>query len=249
MQFLKSIRERKQVHHYQTGMPCHAMGHVLMQPLLTRNAKFHCSYRPQTTFEPFSKNLEDIDNNHVKQLREKLMAYTFDIQWIKCKENLIAHAFSRAPVFSPTQEDHCCKTISPPKITTELQPFLDAAQSDDGYKSIIHALLNNSDPKKRHPSHPAIFWLHMHCQDASCHYKISDRSTSPMVSSMSFLMPSDQIWAHNFVRYLTASAMIIYLHMSLLLHTILSQMALLKPQFNLSNSCLRKLPKLKKILI
>ncbi len=94
------------------------------------------------------------------------MPYTFDIQRTKGKNNLVADALSRAPVFAPSPEDHHCrKRISSPKITAELQPFLDAAQSDDDYKSIVQALLNNTDPKQLHPSHPvhsyANVWNHL----------------------------------------------------------------------------------------
>ncbi len=84
------------------------------------------------------------------------MSYTFDLQWVNGKNNVIADALSRTPVFSPTQEDHCCcKAMSPTTITAELQPFLDAAQLDKDYESIVHALLTDTDPKYLHPSHSA----------------------------------------------------------------------------------------------
>ncbi len=94
------------------------------------------------------------------------MSYTFDLQWVNSKNNVIADALSRAPVFSPTQEDHrCCKAISPTTITAELQPFLDAVQVDNDFKSIVNALLTNADPKQLHPSHPpqsyANIWNHL----------------------------------------------------------------------------------------
>ncbi len=72
----------------------------------------------------FSKNLEDIVNSCLKWFREKLMPYTFDMQWTKGKNNLIADALSRAPVFSPSPEDHhYCKTILPRKSLQNFNLF------------------------------------------------------------------------------------------------------------------------------
>ena len=77
------------------------------------------------------------------------MSYTFDLQWVNGKNNVIADALSRAPICSPTQEDHCCcKAISPTTITAELKPFLDSAQLDNDYQSIVNALLTDANPKQ-----------------------------------------------------------------------------------------------------
>ena len=44
-----------------------------------------------------TKNLDDLDNPRLQQMREKVMGFNFNIEWIAGKSNLIADALSRTP--------------------------------------------------------------------------------------------------------------------------------------------------------
>ena len=54
----------------------------------------------------FRKEIQAITNRRLQRFRERLMPFTFDVEWRAGKTNLIADAFSRSPVGKPTLEDH-----------------------------------------------------------------------------------------------------------------------------------------------
>ena len=53
----------------------------------------------------FQKDLFDIGNPRLQRIREKLVEYTFTVDWVPGKTHHIADALSRAPLFSPEDED------------------------------------------------------------------------------------------------------------------------------------------------
>jgi hypothetical protein len=111
----------------------------------------------------FNKNLSDIENPRMLKYREKLTPYQFNITWIPGKVNLIADALSRAPVFSPQEEDEeeaAAKVyhISVSKLDTSdiaLRKIIEIAQEDQEYQAVINLILCDKNPKKVDPVHPA----------------------------------------------------------------------------------------------
>ena len=54
-----------------------------------------------TDHKPFvgicNKNLDDLDNPCLQRMREKIIGYNFQLEWIAGKPNLLADALSRTP--------------------------------------------------------------------------------------------------------------------------------------------------------
>ena len=106
----------------------------------------------------FNKAIQDIDNNRLQRLREKVLGYTFDVVWSPGKEHFIADALSRAPHFNPEEmESVFCNAVLVNSIQDDpaLQELYDAALEDENYQLIIEAILNDKHPSILPPSHPA----------------------------------------------------------------------------------------------
>ena len=120
----------------------------------------------------FSKPMHMEDNPRLLRIREKLVAYSFDIHWTAGKTHLIADALSRAPVFTPSEEDeddemvgctnHCYRISSAP----QLKFIFDAAAADPNYNDVMDALRSGLSPKKLPTSHPARPFFNV-CHDLS----------------------------------------------------------------------------------
>ena len=110
----------------------------------------------------FAKPLADITNPRLQRLRHQVAGYRFDVQWLPGKDNVIADALSRAPVFPPdvtevedrTEEDNYVNKTTVEK-DMQLQPLLQAARCDEAYVALLDALENGKDIKDLPPSHPA----------------------------------------------------------------------------------------------
>lgn len=104
----------------------------------------------------FAKSLDQIDNSRLQRMREKMVAYTFEVKWNAGKDHQIADALSRAPVFAATDNEDtvnevlCNAVASDPK----LQPLFDAA-TDPAYQAVVQALRAGKHPRNLPPSHPA----------------------------------------------------------------------------------------------
>ena len=106
----------------------------------------------------FKKALTDIENNRLLRFREKLTDFSFVLEYVPGKTHLIADALSRAPVFSPPEEEMISANIAMVnKLAADpaLQHFYDAAASDPFYSEIVTALLAGKSPAVLPPSHPA----------------------------------------------------------------------------------------------
>ena len=51
------------------------------------------------------RDLDSIQNTRLQRITTKLLGYSFKVQWIPGKKQVIADALSRAPVFQPEEED------------------------------------------------------------------------------------------------------------------------------------------------
>ncbi len=118
----------------------------------------------------FKKDLGDIPNPRLQRLREKVAEYTFDVEWIAGKDNLVADALSRAPVFPPDDDEElgeaelnvCLATTAGEDADDKddaedpmLEFLLDAARLDHDYQKVLAALQNGQDVQRLPPDHPA----------------------------------------------------------------------------------------------
>ena len=106
----------------------------------------------------FLKPLHEIENARLLRFREKLAHFSFSVEYVPGKNHLIADALSRAPVFSPPeQEVISINTLLANKLASDpaLQKFYDAAVKDFDYSSVVTALVNGKSPATLPPNHPA----------------------------------------------------------------------------------------------
>ena len=110
----------------------------------------------------WEKPLADLHNDRLYKFREKLVDYSFDLEWTSGKSHLIADALSRAPVF-PGEEDpdlneqaqSFCQRIEECPATETL---LHEAAHDEGYKLLIKHLSAGASPKSTSTLKP---WAHV----------------------------------------------------------------------------------------
>ena len=53
----------------------------------------------------FKNDIFKLDNARLMRIREKMIPYNFKVTWIEGKQNAIADALSRAPVFPAEEEE------------------------------------------------------------------------------------------------------------------------------------------------
>ena len=109
----------------------------------------------------FTKDMSTIENVRLRNYREKLTEFTFQLQWREGKTHFIADALSRAPVFpanepqgSTDTEEEVCKATSQYKVDPKLAPLVEAAAADDNYKLLIQGLLSEKSANSLPASHP-----------------------------------------------------------------------------------------------
>ena len=91
----------------------------------------------------FAKDLGEIPNPRLQRFRERLLPYTFHLEWTPGKQHLIADALSRAPVDSPDTFDIMDSTTDSVQITKlhnqacYFTPILESAKSDPEYQSLL----------------------------------------------------------------------------------------------------------------
>ena len=94
----------------------------------------------------YNKNLLDLNNPCLQRMREKVMGYNFQLEWIAGKTNLIADALSCTPKFTnnsdkETNISHRC-FIDSSNIPINLKEVADNANHT--YKDLV-ASISNSD--------------------------------------------------------------------------------------------------------
>ena len=121
--------------------------------------KFHILTDHRPLVGTFEKPLADILNPRLMRFRERLMPFSFDVTWTPGKSHLIADALSRAPLFSPPEEENeavksvIAASVSP--IDPALAPFYEAAASDRAYQQCIQAIKDDVPLKSLPPEHAA----------------------------------------------------------------------------------------------
>ena len=100
----------------------------------------------------FTKPLVELENARLARLREKLAGYTFTIEWTPGKDNLIADALSRAPVFPAPEEEEeegednavCRRVLADDPA---FDGILAAAAEDRHYQRLIAAVMSGDSSR------------------------------------------------------------------------------------------------------
>ena len=130
-----------------------------------RKCEFYLRGNPHTTtvltdHRPleglFRKNLSDVSNSRVQRLREKLVGLDLRVRFVPGKDNIIADALSRAPLFPAPEEEpaKCCAVGATSKLGANLSTI--TADIDEDYKAVVaawHKRLPN--PTSLGNEHPA----------------------------------------------------------------------------------------------
>ena len=92
----------------------------------------------------FRKDISEVENRRLQRFREKIVDYSFTVEWVEGKTHLIADALSRSPV--DTANDQAFLTVR--SVLHSLDPQLDsmraAAASCPLYQRLLHAVQNMS---------------------------------------------------------------------------------------------------------
>ena len=106
------------------------------------------------------RDLDSIQNTRLQRITAKLLGYNFKVQWIPGKNQVVADALSRYPVFQPESEDQADVLVQVLKVH-EMDPALklifDAAEKDEEYQQIIAAISAGKPVKDLQKGHPG--WM------------------------------------------------------------------------------------------
>ena len=107
------------------------------------------------------KNLDAVNNTRIQRMMSKLLGYSFRVEWVAGKKHEIADALSRAPVFSPEEQDNFDVLVQFLKIEDmdpALKDLLNQAENDQDYQSIVQALNDGKNVNNLPMDHPALFF-------------------------------------------------------------------------------------------
>ena len=105
-----------------------------------------------------AKNLAEIENPRLQRLREKLLPYSFSLQYIEGASNCVADALSRAPIERPLSYDPVFHEISLCRaVYTDplLDSFKKTASLDQNYQLVLTALKDRKTLGNLPTWHPA----------------------------------------------------------------------------------------------
>ena len=107
----------------------------------------------------FQKDLPDIDNPRLLNLREKIQHYNFKVHWVAGKTHYIADALSRFPIFNPDPKNDeevvfdavsCLRVSKDPAIA-----IIEEINNDKRYLATLEAIYDDADPATLPADHPA----------------------------------------------------------------------------------------------
>ena len=114
-----------------------------------------------------NKEIRDIDNPRIQKIREKLMKFSFRVQYTKGKLHFAADALSRNPLFKPmSKEDDPIDDLQKTRRTytkyqhqyaredPKLRNMFESAKDKD-YQQVVEAIRQHKDIKKLPKDHPA----------------------------------------------------------------------------------------------
>ena len=124
----------------------------------------------------FKKPIDEVENTRLQRFRLKLQGYNFTVEYVPGKEHLIADALSRAPVFSPPEEESAdealkCRSVFEARVMAvhnddygvpegvgvdqNLLDLIEKAKMDVDYQRVVVAFKNGEDPSKLSQNHPS----------------------------------------------------------------------------------------------
>ena len=93
----------------------------------------------------FNKNLDDMDNPRLQCMREKIMGFNLNIEWIAGKPNLIVDALSQTPKFIDNSNEITnishCSIIDKLEIPINLKEM--ANNASQMYKDLVNSIKNS----------------------------------------------------------------------------------------------------------
>ena len=101
----------------------------------------------------FRKDLSEVDNRRLQRFRERVLDYTFDVEWVEGKTHLIADALSRYPIDKiPDSMMDQAYLVAPVlhSLDASLDTIRQAAHDCPNYQRLLTALktLTPADVKK-----------------------------------------------------------------------------------------------------
>ena len=117
----------------------------------------HPKFQVYTDHRPlvgvFARSLGSIENSRLQRLRDKVLSYSFDLDSISGKNNIIADALSRNPIKGPDDTVVVLRAVA--TQDKKFIPLLEAASTDASYQEIIRCILSSKSCQDLPPSHPA----------------------------------------------------------------------------------------------
>jgi transposase InsO family protein len=118
-----------------------------------RNFKVWTDHRPLVGI--FKKDMASVDSRRLNRIRESLLGYNFEVEYLAGKDNVIADALSRFPVSAVTAEDvpedDDDEFVDDPAI----KAFAAATAADKDLQAVIGVLKARCPPSNLPPQHPA----------------------------------------------------------------------------------------------
>jgi hypothetical protein len=118
-----------------------------------RSFKVWTDHRPLVGI--FKKDMASIDSRRLNRIRESLLGYNFDVEYLAGKDNVIADALSRFPVSAvaaeDVPEDDDDEFVNDPAI----KAFAAATAADKDLQAVIGVLKARCPPSNLPPQHPA----------------------------------------------------------------------------------------------
>ena len=109
------------------------------------------------------KPLASLDNARLCRFRQKLIDFSFEVKWLPGKNNVIADALSRQPVFAPGGDLNLDEDV-PPTVCYRMiedpafELLFDAAQEDPHYLRLLAAVEDQRPPDADDLGPYAAFW-------------------------------------------------------------------------------------------
>ena len=106
------------------------------------------------------RDLDSIQNQRLQRISARLLGYNFKVRWIPGKNQVVADALSRYPVFQPEGEEQADVLVQVLRVH-EMDPALkiisDAAEKDEEYQQICAAIAAGKCINNLQKGHPG--WM------------------------------------------------------------------------------------------